>query len=83
MTLHGAEPLEKLVRLFTYVAYTGVTIIVVGVAVGAIIGGASGVGWIAASCAVGAATVFVGVRERKHGRQAIVRLQSKSARTRT
>lgn len=67
-----------MVRLFTYVAYSGVAVIVVGTTFGVVVGGAGGAGWIGASCAVGAAMVFVGLRERKHGREAIVRVQSKS-----
>lgn len=69
------RPLKKLVRLFTYVVYGGVVVIVVGITLGALIGGASGAGWIAASCAGGAAMVFVGLRERKHGKEWISRVQ--------
>ena len=67
--------LVMLVHLFTLMIYIGVVVIVGGVIVGLVLGGAAGAVVLSASLGAGGVCVIVGVRSRGRGKATLGRLQ--------
>ena len=66
--------LETLIRVFTWMIYIGVVVMVIGVIVGLLLGGAAEAVLIGASVGAGGLCTFAGVRGRKRGRESLGRL---------
>ena len=75
MTVNSVEAFERLLRVFTRIAYAGGLLIAIGVALGIVLR-PSGWGWTFALCAAGALSIAVGVRERTRGRKVLVKLRA-------
>lgn len=67
------SPLEKIVRVFTWMAICGSAVVVAGIAVGAFLEGATRVTVICGAIGCGGLMVWAGLRERERGNKILER----------